>query len=133
MGNSASQYSEYRSINEAHEAVQIILRENPSLSYEAQSMLQDLRTDIFQGLDGERSARIQIYVKDENNGNPFNFMIGRGKQHLIVHIKDDEIAYGFATGRYLTKFRRGAARFFKTIVRVTAGGLLSGAHRALTW
>lgn len=59
-------------MSEAHEIVNIILRENPYLSYNAQTLLRSLRDDIYGGLDGESSVRITIYVDGVANS-PFKF------------------------------------------------------------
>lgn len=119
-------------MNEAHEAVDIILRENPYLSYGAQNMLRELRGDIYHGLDGERSARITIYVLGENSGAPFKFKIGGGSQHLIANISDNKISFSYSTGRYWTRFHRGVLGFFKALA-VKAVGALPFSRLALQW
>lgn len=78
-------------------------------------MLQNLREDIYGGLDGETSTRITIFVEGVKGGEPFKFKIGSGSQNLIININKDKINYQFSTGRYWTRFCRGAAKIFSSV------------------
>lgn len=84
-------------------------------------------------LNEETSARISIYVEGENNEEPFKFKIGSGSQHLIVNILNDKVKYRFSTGRYWTRFKRGAASFFKSVLHYTGKALSAGSSLAIQW
>lgn len=101
----------------------MILRENPNLPEEAKDKLRELRTDIYDGLDGETSVRISIYVMDENDDRPFEFIIGSGGRHLIVNILKDKVKYRFTTGRFWTRFCKGVANLFRSLFASTVGKL----------
>lgn len=79
-------------------------------------MIRELRTDIYDALDGETSARISIYVGDENKDEPFKFKIGTGSLHLIVNILNDKIKNKFSTRRFWTRVYTNATVIVKGVV-----------------
>lgn len=125
MGNEESRFPDFRTVSEAHEAIQIVLTENPCFSYEAQTKLRELRSDIYKALDGETNVRISIFVRDIDE--PFKFKINEGKEHLIINILRDEVRYQFGTARYWTKFFKEIAK----LIKLTVGPLIKAATPSL--
>ncbi|CAC5404454.1 unnamed protein product [Mytilus coruscus] len=112
--------TEYRIVTEAHEAVDIILRDNPHLSKGPKDMLRELRTDIYDALDGETNARISIYVGDKNEDEPFKFKIGSGSQHLIVDIFNDKVKHKFSSRSFWSRVYKGTTVIFYGIVAMVS-------------
>lgn len=54
----------------------------------AKTALRELRSCIYQALEGETSVRMDIYVKGENRGMPFKFRIGSGSVHMNIYVDE---------------------------------------------
>lgn len=54
--------------------------------------LRELRTGIFEFLDGEKDVRITFYIND----NEYKYKIGNGKNHLVLNLIEDKIYHRYA-------------------------------------
>lgn len=80
--------------------------------------MQDLRTLIHDYIDGETDVRISVYVTGRFYDQSFEFRIGKGTEHLIIHVNDHNTTHVYRTERKRTKIYRNT----KEIILKVGGG-----------
>lgn len=103
------------------------------MSEYAKTGLRDLRSCIFEALEGETSVRMDIYVRGENCGLPFKFKIGSGSEHMNINVDQNGCRCEFQRG-FFSKVWNFTKKAFKYLLQTAASAAVGYlATKAIGW
>ncbi|CAC5404702.1 unnamed protein product [Mytilus coruscus] len=83
-----------------------IIRNKLPLTTECKEQLQNLRSRIYDYIDGETDVTISVYVTGKLYDEFFEFRLGKGTEHLIINVYDHNTTHKYGTDRKRTQIYR---------------------------